>query len=213
MSVSGAGKSGGSSHSSNSKSARDGVAGPSSSRSSTSSKASSKSGGSKAGSSKAPSKAAASKAPSKTAKKAPGVNPKLAAAVKAINISQYRAKNKTTYCNQAVNAYAQKLGYKNFKGLNANQMYAQMSKPGSGWRKATAAEAMAAARQGKLSVAGWTGKVHGHVAAVIGEYAKGVPAIAQAGGHVTKAGKTVDNTFEYGSINRTRKDPSYFVHD
>jgi len=144
--------------------------------------------------------------------KAAGANPALAKAVKSINISQYRAKNGTTYCNRAANAYAKKLGYNGFQGLTANQINAKMSKPGSGWRKATADEAMAAAAKGKLTVASWTGKAHGHISAVIGEYAKGVPAIAQAGGHV-KNGKTVDNTFEYGPITRTRANPKYFVPD
>ena len=148
----------------------------------------------------------------KASAKAQGVNPKLAAAVKASNIHKYDAKKGVTYCNQAVNAYAQKLGYKGFQGLNANSMYAKMSKPGSGWTRATAAQAMAAAKAGKLTVAGWTGKVHGHIAAVIGEFSPGVPAIAQAGGH-TKNGQTVNNTFEYGSIKQTRANPTYFVHD
>lgn len=144
--------------------------------------------------------------------KAAGANPTLANAVKSINISQYRAKNGVTYCNLAANAYAKKLGYNGFQGLTAKQINAKISKPGSGWRKATADEAMAAAAKGKLTVASWTGKAHGHISAVIGEYAKGVPAIAQAGGHV-KNGKTVDNTFEYGPITRTRANPTYFVRD
>lgn len=211
MSVSGAGKSGGSSssHSTSSHSS----AGRSSASHSTS-KSTSKSTTSKTTSKTSTKSTKTSKATTKTAKKAYGANPRLAKAVKSIGIKQnYHARNKTTYCNQAVNAYASKLGYKGFKGLNANQMYSKMSKPGSGWHKATAAEAIAAAKAGKLTVAGWTGKVHGHVAAVIGEYSQGVPAIAQAGGHVTKTGKTVDNTFEYGSIKQTRANPSYFVHD
>jgi hypothetical protein len=144
--------------------------------------------------------------------KATGANPKLAAAVKAINIHKYDAKKGVTYCNMAVNAYAKQLGYKGFQGLNANSMFSKMSKPNSGWHKASAAEAIAAAKAGKLTVAGWTGKVHGHVAAVIGEYSSGVPAIAQAGGH-TKKGVNVNNTFEYGSIKQTRANPTYFVHD
>ncbi|MFO0598032.1 MAG: hypothetical protein U0228_22210 [Myxococcaceae bacterium] len=144
--------------------------------------------------------------------KAYGANPKLAKAVKSINIHKYDAKNKKTFCNMAVDAYAKKLGYKGFSGLTANQMVAKMGKPGSGWHKVSAAEAIKAAKAGKLTVAGWTGKVHGHVAAVIGEYSPGKAAIAQAGGY-TKNGKTVNNTFEYGSIDRTRANPSYYVHD
>jgi hypothetical protein len=141
-----------------------------------------------------------------------GANPKLAAAVKAIDIHRFDAKKGTTYCNMAANAYAKQLGYKGLEGLNANQIYAKLSKPGSGFHKATAEEAIAAAQKGDLVLAGWTGKAHGHVAAVIGEYAPGVPAIAQAGGS-TKNGRTVNNTFEYGPITRTRANPTYFVRD
>lgn len=144
--------------------------------------------------------------------KATGANPKLAAAVAAIHIHRFDAKRGVTYCNMAVNAYAQKLGYKGFKGLTANQMYAKMSAPGSGWHKATAAQAMAAAKKGGLTVAGWSSKGHGHIAAVIGEFSSGVPAIAQAGGY-TRNGQTINNTFGYGSIKQTRANPTYFVHD
>jgi poly-gamma-glutamate capsule biosynthesis protein CapA/YwtB (metallophosphatase superfamily) len=143
---------------------------------------------------------------------AKGVNPKLAAAVKAINIHKYDAKNGTTYCNMAANAYAKQLGYKGLEGLNANQINAKLKQPGSGFHKATAAEAMAAAKKGDLVLASWTGKAHGHVSMVLGEYAPGVPAIAQAGGS-TKNGRTVNNTFEYGPITRTRANPTYFVRD
>lgn len=148
------------------------------------------------------------------AKAAPAarVNPKLAQAVKAINIHKYDAKKGVTYCNMAVNAYAKRLGYKGFEGLMANGMVSMMSKPGTGWRKATAAQAIDAAKKGQLTVAGWKGTAHGHISAVIGEYKPGVPAIAQAGGY-TRNGKTVNNTFEYGSITQTRANPTYFVHD
>jgi hypothetical protein len=145
---------------------------------------------------------------------ASGANPKLAAAVKAIDIHKYDATPGTTYCNMAVNAYAKQLGYNGFEGKNANTMVAQMSKPGSGWHKATTEEAIAAAKKGELVVGGWSSKGHGHVVAVIGEYAPGVPAIAQAGGHTDKAtGRTINNTFEYGPITQTRPNPTFFVRD
>ncbi len=142
-----------------------------------------------------------------------GANPKLAAAVKSIHISQYHARGKTTYCNQAFKAYAAKLGYKGFGGEVANQMYKQMDAPGSGWKRVDATEAMAAAKDGKLVAASWyndkpragrpDGKAPGHIAAVIGEYSPGVPAIAQAG----------IKTFEYGPITASRKNPTYFVRE
>lgn len=144
-------------------------------------------------------------------KKAAGANPKLAKVVKSINIQQYKAKGKTTFCNQAFNAYAKKMGFKGFNGLVANQMFKKMSAPGSGWKKVSAAEAIKAAKAGKLVAAGWynnkpqkgrpDGKAPGHIAAVIGEWSKGVPGIAQAG-KVTK---------EWMSIEATRKNPTYFV--
>jgi hypothetical protein len=154
------------------------------------------------------------KAPAPRARAAAnGANPKLAAAVKSINISQYHARGKTTFCNQAFKAYAAKLGYKGFGGEVANQMFKQMDAPGSGWKKVDAAEAMAAAKDGKLVAASWynnkpragrpDGKAPGHIAAVIGEYSPGVPAIAQAG----------IKTFEYGPITATRKNPTYFVRE
>lgn len=144
-------------------------------------------------------------------KKANGANPKLAKMVKSINIQRFAKKGKTTFCNQAFNAYAAKHGFKGFNGLVANQMFTKMNTPGNGWKKVSAQEAIAAAKQGKLVAAGWynntpqkgrpDGKRPGHIAAVIGEYSPGVPGIAQAG---TK-------TFEWGSVNLSRKNPTYFV--
>lgn len=142
-----------------------------------------------------------------------GANPKLAAAVKSINIQQYHARGRTTFCNQAFNAYAKKMGYRGMEGLVANQMYTKMNAPGSGWKKVSAQEAIQAAKDGKLVAASWynsrsmagrpDGKAPGHVAAVIGEYAPGVPGIAQAG----------RNTFEWGPVTASRKNPTYFVRE
>lgn len=144
---------------------------------------------------------------------AAGANPTLARAVRSIDIQRFRARGHTTFCNQAVNAYAHKLGYRGFNGLVANQMYKKMAAPGSGWKRVSADEAIAAAKQGKLVCAAWynsrnqagrpDGKAPGHVAAVIGEYAPGVPGIAQAG----------RQTFEWGPITATRKNPTYFVRE
>jgi hypothetical protein len=144
-------------------------------------------------------------------KKAAGANPKLAKMVKSIGIQRYAKKGNTTFCNQAFNAYAAKHGFKGFNGLVANQMFKKMSAPGSGWKKVSAQDAIAAAKKGKLVAAGWynntpqkgrpDGKRPGHIAAVIGEWSPGVPGIAQAG---TK-------TFEWGSITLSRKNPTYFV--
>ncbi len=144
---------------------------------------------------------------------AAGANPTLARAVRSIDIQRFHARGHTTFCNQAFNAYAKKMGYGGFSGLIANQMYKKMSAPGSGFRRVSADEAMRAAKNGKLVCAAWynsrnqpgrpDGKAPGHVAAVIGEYAPGVPGIAQAG----------RKTFEWGPITATRKNPSYFVRE
>lgn len=145
--------------------------------------------------------------------KAAGANPKLAAMVKSIRIQRFARKGKTTFCNQAFNAYAAKHGFKGFQGKVANQMFTAMAKPGSGWKKVSAQDAIKAAKQGKLVAAAWynntpqagrpDGKRPGHIAAVIGEYAPGVPGIAQAG---TK-------TFEWGPVTASRKNPTYFVRE
>lgn len=145
--------------------------------------------------------------------KAYGANPKLAAMVKSIRIQRFARKGKTTFCNQAFNAYAAKHGFKGFQGKVANQMFTAMAKPGSGWKKVSAQEAIAAAKKGKLVAAAWynntpqkgrpDGKRPGHIAAVIGEYSPGVPGIAQAG----------TRTFEWGPITATRKNPTYFVRE
>jgi hypothetical protein len=142
---------------------------------------------------------------------AAGANSTLARAVKSLDIQRFHARGHTTFCNQAFNAYAHKLGYKGMDGLVANQMFKKMSAPGSGWKRVSADEAIKAAKDGKLVAAAWynsrnmpgrpDGKAPGHVAAVIGEYSPGVPGIAQAG----------RKTFEWGPITATRKNPTYFV--
>jgi hypothetical protein len=142
----------------------------------------------------------------------PGANPDLARAVRRINLKQYVAQGATTYCNQAFDAYARQHGYRKFSQLVANQMFKFMDKPGNGWKRATAEEAVAAAAQGKLVAAAWynhtprkgrpDGRAPGHIAAVVGEFAPGVPGVAQAG----------RVTFEWGSVaDVDRPNPTYFV--
>jgi hypothetical protein len=154
---------------------------------------------------------ATGRTPKTNTKKAIGANPKLAKIVKSINIQQYRKRGSTTFCNQAFNAIARKMGVKNMGGLVANQMFKKMAKPGSGWKKVSAADAIKFAKAGKLVAAAWynnkpragrpDGRAPGHIAAVIGEWSKGVPGIAQAGS-VTK---------EWMSVKGTRPNPTYFV--
>jgi hypothetical protein len=138
---------------------------------------------------------------------------KLHSVVKSINIQRFKAKGRTTFCNQAVHAMASKLGYKGFKGLVANQMMKKMQKAGSGFKQISAQEAIRLAKQGKMVVAALynnkpranrpDGKAPGHIALVTGEYSPGVPGIAQAG----------RKTFEWGPVNQGfgRAQPTYFV--
>jgi hypothetical protein len=144
-------------------------------------------------------------------------NPKLAAAVDAINIQQYHKRGTTTFCSAALNAYAKQLGYNGFANKVANEQIKTMqSEPG--WHKTDAAGAIAAAAKGQLAVAGYynntpqagrpDGRKPGHVAAVIGEFSPGVPGIAQAG----------TTTFAWGAVTqsarfRDESKFSYYVHD
>lgn len=139
-----------------------------------------------------------------------GMNPALAAKVRAMGVMDdpklqpgYPTKG-TTHCNQAVDKYARQFGYKGFTGLNADQMNKLMSNPKSGWRKVSEAEAIAAAKAGKLtleSVPASAKHAHGHVAAVVGEFAPGKAGIAQAG----------SDNYEWGAWRR--ETPSFFVRD
>jgi hypothetical protein len=143
---------------------------------------------------------------------APGANPALARAVRRIDVGQYAARGSTTFCNQAFHAYAMQHGYEKLAGSLANEMFRFMDNPANGWRRATADEAIEAAAAGKLVAAAWynnsarpgrpDGRAPGHIAAVVGEYAPGVPGIAQAGGV----------TFEWGPVSAARHpDPTYFI--
>lgn len=142
-----------------------------------------------------------------------GMNPALAQKVRNIGLTTDRAlqptKNPTvTHCNQAADRYAVQFGYKGLEGKNgqpmlANDMFKKMNAPGSGWRKVTAQEAIDAAKKGKLVFAACAAKGHGHIAAVTGEWAPGVPGISQAGS---------PPNFEFGKWRRSDP-PTYFVRD
>ena len=139
-----------------------------------------------------------------------GMNPALAGKVRAIGLTTDKALQPgyptkgTTHCNQAAHKYATQFGYDGFKGLNADKMNKLMSNPKSGWHKVTEAEAIQAAKDGKMafaSVPASKGHAHGHIAAVTGEYAPGVAGISQAG----------SNNYEFGTWRR--ETPSFFVRD
>ncbi len=139
-----------------------------------------------------------------------GMNPALAAKVRAMHVMDDPTlkpgfpKKGTTHCNQAVDKYARQFGYKGFTGLTADKMNKLMSNPKSGWRKVSEAEAIKAAKAGKLtleSVPASAKHAHGHVAAVVGEFAPGKAGIAQAG----------SANYEWGGWRREKAD--FFVHD
>lgn len=155
---------------------------------------------------------AASPPPDEDILLAEGVNPALALAVRRINIGQYKMRGSTTYCNQAFDAYAKQYGYRKLERALANEMFKFMDRPANGWKRATAEQAIAAAAEGKLVAAAWynstprrgrpDGRAPGHIAAVVGEFAPGVPGIAQAG----------RSTFEWGPITAAHlPNPTYFV--
>ena len=139
-----------------------------------------------------------------------GMNPALAGKVRAIGLTTDKALQPgyptkgTTHCNQAVDKYAKQFGYSGFKGLNADKMNKLMSNPKSGWHQISQAEAIAAAKAGKLTVASVPASAkhaHGHIAAVTGEWAPGVAGISQAG----------TNNYEFGTWRR--ESPSFFTRD
>jgi hypothetical protein len=148
----------------------------------------------------------------------PGINPKLATKVRGLNMANKWLKTgNTTFCNQAFNAYAHTFGYTGFdtKGggtMIANLMNRKMSAPGSGFHKVDAQGAIDAAKAGKMVVASYhndkpakgrpDGLRPGHVAAVTGEWAPGVPGVSQAGTH----------NFEFGRWANPHA-PTYFVKD
>lgn len=146
---------------------------------------------------------------------APGRNEKLFAMVG--NIQRFHARDGKTFCNLAFNAYAAKLGFREFvhggerKDFIANEMFLAMSS-GRGWKKVTARDAIAAAQAGKLVAAGWynrargkgrDGRGPGHIAMVLGEYSPGVPGIAQAG----------RQTFSWAPVTRNERPATYFVYE
>lgn len=139
-----------------------------------------------------------------------GMNPALAKKVRAMGVIDdpklapgYPTKG-TTHCNQAVDKYARQFGYKGFAGLNADKMHKLMSNPKSGWHKVSEAEAIKAAKAGKLtleSVPASRAHLHGHIAAVVGELSPGKAGIAQAG----------SANYEWGGWRREKAD--FFVRD
>ncbi|MFT3712446.1 MAG: hypothetical protein QM817_32775 [Archangium sp.] len=143
----------------------------------------------------------------------PGMNPALAQKVRKIGLTtdpalQPSSPPTVTHCNQAADKYARQFGYKGLEDKNgnpmlANDMFKKMNAPGSGWKKVSAAEAIQAAKDGKLCFAAVSAAGHGHIAAVTGEWAPGVPGVSQAGS---------PPNFEFGQWRR-KETPTYFVRE
>ena len=141
----------------------------------------------------------------------PGMNPDLAHKVRNVGLTtvpSLQTKNGVTHCNQAADKYARQFGYKGLEDKHGNpmmatDMYKKMNAPGSGWRKVSGADAIKAAQSGKMVFAACPGTPHGHIAAVTGQYAPGVPGVSQAGS---------PPNFEFGTWRR-KEAPTYFVRD
>lgn len=140
-----------------------------------------------------------------------GMSPKLIDKVKGMGLKTDPAlqpKNGVTHCNQAADKYARQFGYRGLEDKHGNpmmatDMYKKMNAPGSGWKKVSAADAIKAAKDGKLCFAACPGSPHGHIAAVTGEWKPGVPGISQAGS---------PPNFEFGQWRRSTP-PTYFVRE
>lgn len=92
-----------------------------------------------------------------------------------------------TKCNLAVQIICEEMGYGDFLGLVANQIYA-LAKKGKDWKKASGDEASAAANGGALAIAAVQGTPHGHVAILYpgpkvwsGHWNREAPVIANVG--------------------------------
>lgn len=75
-------------------------------------------------------------------------------------------KNGVTYCNEAVNYVAERMGYKKFRGLFANEIYDALQTNGD-WHDVTPEASQYHANSGALVVAAWKNpEGHGHVCIV-----------------------------------------------
>lgn len=95
------------------------------------------------------------------------------------------ARGKETYCNFALQLIAESaFNYDQFNGLNANAIYAKVSKE---WTKVTAKEAHTLSND-KFVISAQAGNAHGHVAVVVpltlhyfDKWAKDCPTVANVG--------------------------------
>lgn len=81
---------------------------------------------------------------------------------------KYRIKDTAamTYCNQTVQMIAEKLGFKKFNMMLANQMIEYMRSHPAEWGKVELPEAQDLANRGFLLIAGQQAEPHGHVVVI-----------------------------------------------
>jgi hypothetical protein len=77
----------------------------------------------------------------------------------------YQPRSGMTFCNQAVQFVAEKMGFTGFQSMMANEMVALM-KNSPEWTVIPLEEAQARANQGHLTIAGMQEQPHGHVAVI-----------------------------------------------
>lgn len=118
--------------------------------------------------------------------------------------------NSVTFCNQAVSYVAERMGYKKFLGLQANDIFDLVSKEDD-WLKINPEVAQAHANSGALVIAAWKNPGgHGHVATVRpGEFAASAKWKTDRVPKVLNIGKDV--FIGKGANYAFSETPSYFV--
>ncbi len=110
----------------------------------------------------------------------------------------------TTFCNIFIQSICTTMGYDNFSGMNANQMFQKMSGTSSGWISVEDEVAQFHANAGVLVIAAWSNAAgHGHVNLIIpgliensNSAGKSVPKCANVGRDVFW-GKRLSYAFSY----------------
>lgn len=92
-----------------------------------------------------------------------------------------------TKCNLAVQIVCEEMGYGDFLGMVANDIYALVKKS-KDWKRMSGEDASEAANEGKLAIAAVQGKPHGHVAILFpgpeiwsGHWNREAPSLANVG--------------------------------
>jgi len=105
------------------------------------------------------------KRPKKEFRMEPTVFQLIDACCEAYDNPAYQPRSGMTFCNQAVQFIAEKMGYTGFQSMMANEMVAQM-KNSPEWTVVPLEEAQTNANQGRLTIAGLQEQPHGHVVVI-----------------------------------------------